>query len=327
MKKENIHIDWELVSSILSNQADDSEKELFKSWISGSGNKELFNQIEKIWQETGDISYCYNVITNEAWEKVAAQTIHVDKPKTRSIIPTMLKVAASIALLITLSWIYMENRYEKVVAKTEQVLDYQLPDGSLVSLNTHSKLRFKKGLAGSIREIWMDGEVFFHVKRDTLKPFVVHALNADIMVLGTSFNVHTLSENEIVKLDVLSGRVRFGSANTAVSAVVKAGESMNYNKRKEKLGNKKKADTNADAWKTKQLEFSNTLLIEVVTSLKSVYGEEIIIKNKDIESLRFTANFNNKSLDQILNVIALTFNIEVKKVNGVTELYLLEEEP
>ncbi|MCG8699847.1 MAG: DUF4974 domain-containing protein, partial [Bacteroidales bacterium] len=70
-----------------------------------------------------------------------------------------------------------------------------------------------------------------------------------------------------------------------------------------------------------------TSLIEVITSLKSVYGEEIIIKDKDIETLRFTANFNNKSLEHILNVIALTFNIEVKKVNGVTELYLLEEEP
>ncbi|MCG8696792.1 MAG: FecR domain-containing protein, partial [Bacteroidales bacterium] len=234
MKKENIHIDWELVSSILSNQADGSEKEQFKNWISEPENSELFSQIEKVWQETGDISYCYNAITNEAWEKVAARTVYMDKPKTRPIVPIMLKVAASVALMIALSWLYMGNRYEKVVANAEQILDYQLPDGSMASLNTNSKLRFKKGLAGSVREIWMDGEVFFDVKRDTLKPFVVHVLNADVTVLGTSFNVHTASENEIVKLDVLSGRVRFGSATTAVKAVVKAGESLKYFNRKGK---------------------------------------------------------------------------------------------
>ena len=67
-----------------------------------------------------------------------------------------------------------------------------LPDGSDVVLSGGSTLRYRRGLRGRVREATLDGEAFFDVAAEG-RPFVVETFNAEVEVLGTSFNVRARS--------------------------------------------------------------------------------------------------------------------------------------
>ncbi|HSC37547.1 MAG TPA: FecR family protein, partial [Chitinophagaceae bacterium] len=72
-----------------------------------------------------------------------------------------------------------------------QIKEQRLPDGSEVTLNAHSKISYFSGWKEGIdREVWVNGEAFFHVRKTPQKSrFIVHASGFDIIVTGTRFNV------------------------------------------------------------------------------------------------------------------------------------------
>ena len=67
--------------------------------------------------------------------------------------------------------------------------EYQLilADGSKVYLNSESRLRFPTRFEGKERRVYLEGEGYFEVAKDTTKPFIVEAKEVDVRVLGTSF--------------------------------------------------------------------------------------------------------------------------------------------
>ena len=80
-------------------------------------------------------------------------------------------------------------------------------------------------------------------------------------------------------------------------------------------------DPNYLAWKTHDLVFEKTRLREVVHYLEKTYHTSIQL-NKELENLLLTARFEDKSAEFILDVIRLTFDLELTHKNGV---YILSE--
>ena len=86
----------------------------------------------------------------------------------------------------------------------------ELSDGTEVFLNAESILRFPNSFEeGTCREIWIDGEAYFKVKRDEAHPFVVHTGNIEVEVLGTEFNVRDYPEEHRVVTTLVNGSVQF----------------------------------------------------------------------------------------------------------------------
>ena len=50
--------------------------------------------------------------------------------------------------------------------------------------------------------------------------------------------------------------------------------------------------------------------------LNEAYKTNIVFGKEELKELRMNTTFNNESLDQVLEVIHLTFNITVRKENG-----------
>lgn len=71
-------------------------------------------------------------------------------------------------------------------------LDYKiiLKDGTEVWLNSLSSLRFPYSFRGSNREVYLSGEAYFKVAKNEQQPFIVHAGETTVEVLGTSFNIN-----------------------------------------------------------------------------------------------------------------------------------------
>ncbi len=99
----------------------------------------------------------------------------------------------------------------------------------------------------------------------------------------------------------------------------KKGTLFNESNRLEKSLN---SNLNFLAWKTNDLIFNETPLSEVVRCLEKVYHIEIRLTEPDLETLKLTAHFDKKPIDFVLDVVRLTFNLEL---TGENELFTLSK--
>ncbi len=82
-----------------------------------------------------------------------------------------------------------------------------LEDGTTVLLFPGSELQFPASFAASERSVRLSGEGYFDVRHDASRPFTVHAGEASVVVLGTSFNVRAYAAEATVQAALVSGRV------------------------------------------------------------------------------------------------------------------------
>ena len=150
---------------------------------------------------------------------------------------------------------------------------YALSDGSVVALNRGSKLLFPKKFKGDIREVTIVGEAFFDVVPNPEKPFIINAGNAQVKVLGTSFNVCAYPGSETVEVIVETGKVQVINTQTDLPAenrevFLTPGEKGTFYTENHLLEKTMNLDPNFLAWKTQSLVFTKVPLIDVVKSLE-----------------------------------------------------------
>ena len=90
---------------------------------------------------------------------------------------------------------------------TAHLLPVDLPDGSTVLLSPASEVRYPTGFAGTTRAVYLVGQGFFEVSKDTTRPFLVYADGLVARVTGTSFTVRAVPGASHVKVMVKTGRV------------------------------------------------------------------------------------------------------------------------
>lgn len=331
------HINWELLAKYLCDEASDSERQEVETWAGQSGtntatlkkSRELM-QKAALWYETRHFD------TQTPWNQITRRT--EASPAIIPLQPTpdkgiafrrLLRVAASLLLAITLgtAGYFIGFRQHKPAVFTEVITNdnqvvagITLPDGSVVTLNRNSALTYPKTFSGNIREVSITGEAFFEVSPDAERPFVIKAGSAEIKVLGTSFNVSAYPEAESVDVVVETGKVQVScngkSENTACNLILTPGERGTLSNKELILVKSVNADLNTSAWKTRQLVFEETPLTDVISVLEKVYFVNIQLADPALRDLVLTANFNNQPVDFILDVIRLTFSLELTSMNG-----------
>ncbi len=88
-----------------------------------------------------------------------------------------------------------------------RITQIQLPDGSVVRLNSSSSLTYDKNFGKNIREVSLIGEAFFDVTKDSSHPFIIHTNVIDIRVLGTAFNVKSYPGDQNTETSLIRGKV------------------------------------------------------------------------------------------------------------------------
>ena len=235
-----------------------------------------------------------------------------------------LKVAAAVVVAFLLGAFAYQYFYagasrlqNQLVAFAEPLASFELPDGTKVSLNSDSKLFFPKKFKGGTREVTLEGEAFFDVEPNPTKPFIINAGNAQIKVLGTSFNVNAYPGSDKVEVIVETGKVRVARKTTNTSAIgeliLAPGDKGILLYPNGVLQKSKNNDDNFLAWKTHNLIFRETSLGDVIETLEKVYKTDIDIADDEMKKLLLTGQYNDYSLDFILEVIASTLHLEVEK--------------
>jgi ferric-dicitrate binding protein FerR (iron transport regulator) len=206
------------------------------------------------------------------------------------------------------------NGSKELVAQTGQyVLVDTLPDGSVVTLNKRSVITYPSKFKGNSRAISLKGEAFFNVAPDKKKPFIISVNDVQVTVVGTSFNIK--SENGSTEVVVETGIVQVAKPGKTVELI--AGEKIVISSNDSNAIKEKVSDKLYNYYRSKEFVCDDTPLWKLVQVVNEAYNARIIIGNKELSDKRLTTTFNNESLEQVLEVIHLTFDITiVQKEDG-----------
>lgn len=198
----------------------------------------------------------------------------------------------------------------KQVMAGQQVKKIQLPDGSLVWLNSASRLRYPDRFGDSLREVYLEeGEAFFEVQNGTRQPFLVHSAAADTRVLGTSFSVSAYKKLRQSVIVVKTGKISVTTyaARHAVKTVqLGALQGISFRPGSAAATRFEMPASAIAGWKAGGLSFYQNSWREIALALENRFDVRIRLDNEALLNCRYTASFTAQhTLTQILDMLAL----------------------
>jgi transmembrane sensor len=212
------------------------------------------------------------------------------------------------------------------MANTSDVVQtYDLPDGSNVTLQPNSSLKFSALFNASIREVQLEGEGFFDVIRNKDKPFIVYANDITTRVLGTSFTVRSFSEDKQVTVVVKTGKVSVLTRSSAIPSVTEEtiltpNQEIVYN-RAEKIVERRIVETPEPIVSEEQIDrmrFEEAPLNEIVEAIERVYGVNIVYDETKFATCILTTSISGRGLfnrmDIITTAIGATYELKEDRI-------------
>jgi transmembrane sensor len=318
--------EWEELASILSDEK--------------SGNADLLDQFiavdlkntGKTWKELKIMSDQKEIDVDKAWNKVSSRlmedgyNINEAPHKIRFMRTSILRIAAVALILLSLGGAAIFLRNQGLLNKNITVLAgndqknvlVSLPDGSTVYLNRNSEFSYKKNFGKQGRNVKLSGEAFFKISPDVTKPFIIDAGNANVKVVGTSFNVITNNQKSSVEVFVKTGKVLVSDQSGSQTIQLDPGYIGTMNsKTSDKTLN---SNQNYLSWNTGYLDYSGQKLSVVFKDLKRVYNMDIVADDPLILENPWSSPIDNSSQETIIRLICTSFNLSFTKDGNVYHL-------
>ena len=301
----------DLLIKFLLNEIDADGQEQVKQWlVADDANLAYYNQLKKIWDESQQLAPAMTVDENIAWQKFQRKIHPGLVRRTRF---GWVRIAAAVAIIIGIGflahWALNDRVKEMTVAAQQTPLTDILPDGSLVIVNKGSSISYPSKFKGKTRQVALEGEAFFNVTPGKEKPFIISINDVQISVVGTSFNVKNINGNTEVVVE--SGIVKVSRGGKSVE--LKANEKLLAEAKDSVMVREEVSDQLYKYYRTKEFVCDDTPLWKLVEVINEAYNSHVRIGNPVLKDMTITTTFYNESLEQVLNVISITFNIKVIK--------------
>ncbi|WP_439583589.1 FecR family protein [Dyadobacter bucti] len=223
--------------------------------------------------------------------------------------------AAAFALLVLAAglWLYNGKLPAAATYATEfgQVKTLNLPDGSTVSLNANTRMKWAGWDGTSAREVWLDGEAFFDIRKLPGKvPFLVHLPEFDVVVKGTRFNVMNRKTTAEVVLE--EGLVALRSRDKETD--LHPSQKMRWTEGTFVITYVRQ-DMYA-AWRNGLLDFDETPLHEVASRVADLYGVELVIENNQLAKKTISGVLPSKDLQNLLTAIEAIYPVRIEKLSN-----------
>ncbi len=324
MTKEFSHtLDWEIISKYLSGEMTESEREVFEAEMAVNPS-----YAEAIKASGKDLTHADLYLANEAfdsedaWSNVKKRIVNKADESSRftfstpSPFKTFFRLAASIIILFGIGLLAQTTYTQLYPNKTfvcemnEASKSITLNDGSVITLNSNSKLIYPRKFKDNERRVKLVGEAFFDIAKNPNKAFIINAKNAEVKVLGTSFNINAATNK--VEVLVKTGKVQFSSITKPdKKLILTPGDFASLQESTlEKIITR---DDNYLSWKTRQMIFRDTKLQEVAKVLNRTYQVQIRFEEAELKNLPLTTTFDHDPLDHILNYMCIPFNLVYEK--------------
>lgn len=346
---------WFLLSRNLSGEASPEEQEaLMQALQQQPALMQQYELLQRLWKPN------YTASTEEIQSKIShilkrSASEAADQPLQQPAEPVskaarilnMTRWAAAIAGLILAMWTYTTFQYKppkeanEIIAKKGSRTRTLLPDGSTVWLNAGSSITYDPDFNGNTREVTLDGEAFFDIIKQPQWPFIVHAGDINIRVLGTAFNVKSYTGEPTIETTLIRGLVQITHASdnkakpiylhpnqkivlptggaaqaTATNpgpaqqqstvhqpaAIVYIDSSLKENERLE------------TAWIYNRLEFRGDRFDELANKLERWYNISIHFEDEPVRRLVFNGSLENETVEQAFQAltVAVPFQFDIK---------------
>lgn len=333
------NIDWAQLARYLSDESTPEEKAIIEARLSSDDAfREVYEQADHVWRATNkpaegiDRTRAWRIVhekirQNER-DREALRLVQNDRRKEdrrarrpeNTLRPTSWSYVL-LAFVVLFGGIFLLERNassppehaETPVFRTTagQRASITLPDGSQAILNAKSRLQILSDTGDAERLVEVDGEAFFSVERDPARPFIVRIGEAEVRVLGTSFNVSAYPEQSEVQVAVTEGEVRLQGRGHENEAVVLLANDVG---RLPEDGPASRIDgvslENLLAWKDGHLVFENTRFDQVALTLERWFNLDVVLGDARIANRHLTASFEKPVPNQVVAIIARTLELE-----------------
>ncbi|WP_108868262.1 FecR family protein [Aquimarina aquimarini] len=216
----------------------------------------------------------------------------------------------------------VELVYNEVSIPNGETFKIKLSDGTLVWLNAGSKLRFPQRFIETSHQrlVYLEGEAFFDVTKNKNKPFIVHADQVDIKVLGTRFNISSYTTDTTIKTTLVEGAVIVSEKDNPEKQLHLSPSYQASFDRKKSAMVKEKVDTSIyTSWMQDRLVMDNLTFSEILTKLERSHNVIFINNAKKINTEKFKGEFEKEQrIEDILKTISLstffTYEINQNKI-------------
>jgi len=281
-----------------------------------------------------------------------------EKPPLRKITRLLAWYSAAAVILIVISFFTYKSltapnlngaqlavKWQQTTTRPTVKSVVTLADGTVVTLNSATTLRYPDSFNGKTREVYLDGEAYFDVHKDHLHPFIIHTNKMNIRVLGTSFNVKSYKNEPLSETTLIRGSIEVTLNDRPSDRIIlKPKEklivqnSTSINKRTT-LADPSSPDTNGKetrysltnltyfpnndktivetSWVQNKLVFSDKDFSELSEQLERWYGVHIEFANDNLKTYRFTGLFEKESLPQALDALQMIEHFNYK-INDTT---------
>ncbi|EOR95234.1 hypothetical protein ADIARSV_1722 [Arcticibacter svalbardensis MN12-7] len=244
----------------------------------------------------------------------------------------LIKVAAVLLLFTcTGSLAYFLLKREKVIDSivinaTKQKIYRRLDDGTRVWLNKESSIKYNKDFGVEQREIFLDGEAYFDVTKNSAVPLFVHVRGIDIEVKGTAFNINAYNKNNEIQVALIRGAIQITDRlDKKRMVLLKPNQKLIY-------ANSGTGATNGEflivpvspnllkketKWILDTLTFRKEKLKDLALRMEKKYNIKIKIQTEQVREKRFSGTFTNETIQQALEALKLSYPLTYTINNNI----------
>lgn len=313
-----------LILKYLQNDLSKAEALELKAWLEKDQlNRKVFENIVGEWKLSGeDIETSKAAVKKNLMSK--NRRLEEANQKVPGVWDYVVRIAAVLLIGMSVTFIayfaldtFNDNTVssygillEKESARGQK-LTFDLPDGSIVKLNSGSKLSYPESFSADSREVRLTGEAFFDVARDEERPFRILSDEVKVEVLGTSFNVRSFPGDNQVTVAVKTGKVRVSSKLATENLVLTPKEMATYKPSENQFSKEQIVDDElVFGWVDQTMVLNDLELSEVLKVVSRWYGVEFKVEKEIDTKKRFTAKYKNPSLKAVMESLSYVYEFK-----------------
>lgn len=263
-------------------------------------------RVEDAQTNTAEKNHQVNAFSGIRHEEAEAPRLEKRKPFRSKALKYCIAAAAAAALFLTgaaTSELVTGKRQETVLmASSENISSYTLPDGSKVWLNKNSWLAYNQKFGKRTRQVALKGEGYFEVNRDERRPFIVKMQNnLDIKVLGTTFNACNYPSLNKAEVILRSGSVQVSDNGRNEYVILKPNQKFTWNEGTAEISSVNAM--NCCRWFEHRLVFDNVKLKDILENLSHKYQTEISLNVGNLADKHMSMTIRDESVEDILDIL------------------------
>lgn len=340
--KANMHRVWLKIFGDSSGKAEywfgkkqnglsEKESRKFDKWLRNEENREAYFEISTLW-------YSIDLVKQEFLE--ISEEKELERTPLHSIVALCGVGAFLLIVLVSLLHITtrsenndtLEESYQRLV----EVSGYKrinLPDGSNVELKQSTKLRIS--YTETSRNVFLyQGEAYFEVSSDPVRPFVVHSMMGKVRAVGTAFSVK--KSNDLMEVWVVEGKVNVMNSVQETDSLTEMDDGISLVEGQKAINalsdgvievaivNVSPQEVNAQlSWKNHLIEFDSAPLYEIVAEFNRLSENKIFIKSDSMKTEKMSVIIRADNYEDFLEILKITLDADIQRVENL--IYISEK--